>query len=112
VGPCLVVTVGSDLSEGVLEQVRATALDGIQRDAAQSVILELTGVPFLDTRDFLELRKIIRMGALLGARTVVVGLKPGIIMHLMAADAEVSDVEACLGLDEALQRLGARGSRA
>jgi anti-anti-sigma regulatory factor len=106
-----VVTVGSDLSEEVLEQVRTTTLDGIQLDGAHSAILELTGVPFLDTRDFTELRKIVRMGGLLGARVMLVGLKPGIIMHLMAADVDVSGIEACLGLDEALQRIGARDPR-
>lgn len=111
VGPCLVVTVGSDLSEEVLEQVRTTTLDGIQLDGAHSAILELTGVPFLDTRDFTELRKIVRMGGLLGARVMLVGLKPGIIMHLMAADVDVSGIEASLGLDEALQRIGARDPR-
>ena len=108
VGSCLVVSVSTDLSDGVLEHVRSITLHGIKQQAAQSAILDLTAVPFLDMVEFEELRKILRMGALLGARVVLAGLRPGIIRHLMASDADVRGVESCLGLEEALHMLGAR----
>lgn len=106
VGNCLVVTVTQDLSEGVLEEARRAALDGIQRDGAKVAILELTAVPFMDTHEFAQLRSVGHMVELLGARAAFVGLRPGIIAHLMAADADTRGVTAFLGLDEALAAFG------
>jgi len=102
---CLVVTVSQDLSGDMLDEVRRVALDGIQRDGAQSAIFELSAVPFMDSVEFGELRKIARMAEMLGARVIFVGLKPGIIVHLLDADADVGGVHACLGLDEALHAI-------
>ena len=55
-----------------------------------------------------ELRKIARMAEMLGAKVIFVGLKPGIIVHLLEADADVHGVRAFLGLDEALHALEQR----
>lgn len=102
---CLVVTVSRDLGGGTLDELRRTTLDGVQRDGALAVILELSGVPFMDSREFQEMRRVMRMAELLGARCAVVGLRPGIIMHLMDCDADVDGLHATLGLDEALQAM-------
>ena len=109
VGACLVVTLGRDLGAGALDAVRQVLLDGVQRGGAASVILDCSGVPFMDSHEFGELRKVLRMAELLGARCVLVGLQPGIIVHLMAVDADVRGLQAMLGLDEALQALGGSG---
>jgi rsbT antagonist protein RsbS len=108
VGACLVVSVATDLSAGTMEHLRGITLQGIEREGATSAVIDLTAVPFLDLHEFDEVRKIIRMGALLGARVMLAGLRPGIVAHLMAANADVSGVHACLGLEEALHALGAR----
>ena len=61
----------------------------------------------MDTQEFKSLRDIARMAAMLGSKVIFVGLNPGIIIHLMASDADVSGMHACLGLDEALQKVRA-----
>lgn len=109
VGDCLVVTLGRDLGGGTLEAVRQVTLDGVQRDGAASVIVDASGVPFMDSQEFTDLRKVMQMARLLGARCVLVGLRPGIIMHLMASDTPVDGLEAMLGLDEALRALDGSG---
>jgi rsbT antagonist protein RsbS len=105
VGNCLVVTISQDLSGGMLDEIRRVALNGIQKDGATSAIFELSAVPFMDTQEFKSLRDIARMAAMLGSKVIFVGLNPGIIIHLMASDADVSGMHACLGLDEALQKV-------
>jgi rsbT antagonist protein RsbS len=102
---CLVVTVSRDLGAGTLDEVRRVTLDGVQRDGAGAVILELSGVPYMDSREFEDLRRVLHMAELLGARCMMVGLRPGIIMHLMDRDADVKGLHAMLGLDEALQAM-------
>ena len=106
-GNCLVVTISQDLSGGMLDEIRRVALNGIQKDGATSAIFELSAVPFMDTQEFKSLRDIARMAAMLGSKVIFVGLNPGIIIHLMASDADVSGMHACLGLDEALQEVRA-----
>lgn len=108
VGHCLVVTVTRDLSEGVLDAAREATLEGVQRNGAKAAILELTAVPFMDSHEFTQVRSIARMAELLGARTAIVGLQPGIIAHLMATDVDTAGMLAFLGLDEALATLDAR----
>jgi len=61
----------------------------------------------MDAHEFHALRQVLRMAGVLGARTMLVGLQPGIIMHLMECDADVDGLHAMLGLDDALRSLGA-----
>lgn len=102
---CLVVTVSRDLGADTLDEVRRVTLDGVQRDGAGAVILELSGVPYMDSHEFEELRRIMHMAGLLGARSMLVGLRAGIIMHLMDCDVDVRGLPAMLGLDEALHAM-------
>jgi rsbT antagonist protein RsbS len=104
---CIVVTISQDLSGSMLDEIRRVALNGIQKDGATSAIFELSAVPFMDTQEFKSLRDIARMAEMLGSKVIFVGLNPGIIIHLMASDADVSGMHACLGLDEALQKVQA-----
>ncbi len=106
---CLVVTVSRDLGGGTLDAVRQVMLEGVQRDGAASVIVDTSGVPFMDSHEFVALRRVMHMAELLGARCVLVGLQPGIIVHLMASDTPVDGLRAMLGLDEALQVLKGHG---
>lgn len=106
---CLVVTLSRDLGGDTLEQARRVTLDGVRLGGALAVILDASGVPFMDSCEFDGLRKLMHMAEMLGARCVLVGLRPGIIMHLMSCDANVDGLRAMLGLDEALQAM--RGTR-
>ena len=106
---CLVVTVSRDLGGGTLDEIRRVTLEGVQRDGASGVILEVSGVPFMDSHEFQDLRRVMHMAELLGARCMLVGLRPGIIMHLMDSDVDVRGLRAVLGLDEALHAM--RGLR-
>lgn len=105
VGSALVVTLGRDLGGATLEHLTKVALDGIQHGGASAVIVDVTGVPFMDAAEFRGLQGVLRMAALLGARTMLVGLQPGIIMHLMDCDVDTSGLHAVFGLDEALQSM-------
>lgn len=107
VGVALVVTLGRDLGGPTLDQLRHVALDGIQHGGATTVIIDASGVPFMDVGEFRSLRQVLDMASLLGARSMLVGLQPGIIMHLMDCDADVDGLHAMLGLDEALRAIEA-----
>lgn len=106
---CLVVTLSRDLGGDTLDQARKVTLDGVQSGGASAVIMDASGVPFMDSHEFDGLRRLMHMAELLGARCMLVGLQPGIIMHLMSCDANVDGLRAMLGLDDALRAM--RGIR-
>ena len=107
----LVVTVTRDLGDGAIAAVRASALEGAHRLGARRVVLDLSAVPFLDLAEFDELRAVVRAIDLVGASTTVVGLRPGIIMHLVESGADTSGIHATLGLEEALGEGAGSGGR-
>jgi hypothetical protein len=45
------------------------------------------------------------MASILGARSILVGLQPGIVSSLIALDCDVDGVEAAADLDDAFRRL-------
>ena len=97
-----VVTVTRDLGDGALAAIRGAAIDGAHRLGARRVILDLSAVPFLDLAEFEAIRRIAHAVGLVGSETIVVGLRPGIIMHLVESGADTSGIRATLGLEDAL----------
>jgi rsbT antagonist protein RsbS len=107
----LVVTVTRDLGDDVIPSMRGAALEGVHQLGCGHVVLDLSGVPFLDLAEFEALRGMARSIGLLGASATVAGLRPGIIMHLMERGADTSGIRATLGLEEALELFGERPGR-
>lgn len=105
VGQNIIVTLGHDLSGGVLAEVKRITLHDIHRYRAQAVIFEVSALQFIDTHEFSELKNIMKMVEVLGATSVFSGFKPGIVMYLIESDVDLSGIQACYGLDEALEFL-------
>lgn len=111
VGGCLVVTLPAEVMPQVFDEVRARTLEGLRRGGAGHVVFELSAVQVLDLEDFDTLRAIASMALLLGARPMLVGLRAGIVMHLVDVDADTSGLEAARDLEEALARAAGDGGR-
>lgn len=107
---CLVLTLGSDLAGSALARLRNLLIEELRELPANAVVFDLGALCFLDGHEFTELRSIARMVDMLGSPTIFVGLRPGVIMHLMRLDADTAGLRTALGLDEALQQLGIIGS--
>ena len=77
---------------------------------ATRVLLDVSGIVSLDEHEYEHLVATARMLRLLGAGTVLVGMRPGVVVALAALDADLSalpgalDVEQGLGLPLDLQR--------
>ena len=103
---CLVASVQVDLNDGVIQQLADNLLEALRMQGARGVILDLSGVSIMDAEEFAALRKIERMAALMGARTVFAGLKPGVVSALIDLDADVSKLAASRSLDDAFALIG------
>jgi rsbT antagonist protein RsbS len=92
---CVVASIQVDLSEEVLDQFRIDLLELIGSSGA--------GVEVMDFQDFDALRRTIAMARLMGSRTVLSGLKAGVVSSLVELEADTEDIVAALDLDDAFR---------
>jgi anti-anti-sigma factor len=94
-------------------QVRSALLAAIEQHGAEVVILDITGVPVVDTAVAQALVGTAMAANLLGAESVLVGITPSVAETLVSLGVDLStlttrsDLQG--GLDYALGRLHARG---
>jgi rsbT antagonist protein RsbS len=97
----VVASIQVDLDDAVLARFRDDLLRRIQETDASGVIFDLSGLETLDCYEFAGLRGIVTMAKIMGAESVLVGLKPGVVSALIAAGAEVDGLLAAIDLDAA-----------
>lgn len=102
---CLVASLQGDLDVDGLDRFRTDLLERVHASQALGVILDVGGVEVLDSHDFEQLRRTISMVALLGARSVLVGLGAGTISALVDLDVDVSGVVGALDVEDAFRLL-------
>jgi rsbT co-antagonist protein RsbR len=91
-------------------QITQRLLRTIRDTQARVVILDITGVPLVDTGVANHLMKTIAAARLLGARGVIVGISPEIADTLVSLNVEFAGIETYFslrqGLEAALRQLG------
>jgi rsbT antagonist protein RsbS len=102
---CLVASIQLDLTTELLRRFQQDLLQRIKSTGVSAVILDVTGVEIMDVDDYELLRRSMAMASIMGARSILVGLRAGIVASLIALDANVDGVEAAADVDDALQRL-------
>jgi rsbT antagonist protein RsbS len=107
---CLIVSLQVDLDEPMLRQLRTDLLERLRATRVEHVILDVGGLEILDAREFEEVRRTLRMAEIMGARTVLVGLRAGIVSSLVDLQVDVGGLTATIDMDEAF-RILERGGR-
>ena len=85
----LVVPLVGHMDTGRSAQLTATLLESIQRYHSESVIIDITGVPVVDTAIANHLITATRASELLGARCVIVGVSPHIAHTIAQIDIDL-----------------------
>ncbi len=85
------------------KQITQSLLRTIQETQAHVVILDISGVPLVDTKVANHLIKTIRAARLLGARGIVVGISPEIADTLIALDITFEGIETYFSLRQGLE---------
>jgi len=101
----LVASIQVDLDEGVLERFRHELLTRLHQTGSRGVILDVSGLQTLDSDEFAALRSVITMTTIMGAESLLVGLRPGIVSSLIEADADVDGLATAIDLDAAFDHL-------
>ena len=95
-----------------MARIRETLLHEVSRSAARVVLLDVTGVPIIDTHVAGEIIQLARSVRLLGGTTIMVGIRPEMAQTLVNLGVDVSEMKprATLaeGLEGALALLGVR----
>lgn len=110
-GVIVMSLVGSIDSERAVA-ITAEMLNGIERYDARIVILDITGVPVVDTRVAKILLESARAAQLMGCQTVLTGIRPEIAQTMVELGMEVTDLvsrsELQGGMEYALEEMGLR----
>jgi rsbT antagonist protein RsbS len=101
----VVASIQVDLDENVLDRFREDLLRRIHETSSSGVILDVSGLETLDSEEFATLRRIITMSTIMGAQSVLVGLRPGVVSSLIEAGADVDGLLAASNLDAAFAML-------
>ncbi|WAS93550.1 PAS domain-containing protein [Nannocystis punicea] len=75
-----------------VERVLQTLLDGVATSRARTVILDITGVPEIDAQTADALLRAARSAALLGAESVITGIRPGLAATLVSLGADLGSI--------------------
>jgi len=101
----VVASIQVDLDEDVLTLFREDLLRRIHETGSRGVILDVSGLETLDSDEFAALRRIITMSTIMGATSVLVGLRPGVVSALIEAGADTDGLQAAINLDAAFALL-------
>ena len=103
----IVATVQVDLVGEVLRQFGADVLATIERTRARALLIDLSSIQVMDVFDFESLREVAKMALLMGTKTILVGLRPGVAANLAELDAETSGLLTARTVEHALAVLNA-----
>jgi rsbT antagonist protein RsbS len=102
----IVASIQIDLSEEVILQFRNDLLSLLQSSGARGVIVDLSGIEIMDLEDFEALRKTMSMVEVMGAQTIIAGLRAGVVSSLVELGANIKKITAVPNLDEAFKLTG------
>ncbi len=85
-----------------MEDVQARALLAIERERAHTLILDVTGLPGLDNDAATALIALVAQAKLLGARCIVVGLRPAVAEALVSLALPLDELETLSSLQTAV----------
>ena len=101
----VVASIQVDLDDDVLARFQEDLLRRVHETGSAGVILDLSGLETLDSHELSALRHIIAMLKIMGAESVLVGLRPGVVSALIDAGADVDGLQAAINLDAAFDLL-------
>jgi rsbT antagonist protein RsbS len=101
----LFASINVELQEEGWRRFQQDLLERLHSSAVSGAVLDLSGVEILDSRDFEAIRRVTAMATLMGARTVLSGLRPGVVSSLIEMDVDLDGLEATATPDDAFELL-------
>jgi len=99
----LVMPLVGDLDSARLQLVQEQALLALEKTSARSLVLDITGVPVVDTTIAQGLLQVVQAARLLGAEVILVGIRPEVAQSIVGLGIDLqytrtsSDLQTALG---------------
>jgi DNA-binding LacI/PurR family transcriptional regulator/anti-anti-sigma regulatory factor len=103
-GVLLIPLIGA-LDSARAQQIIGAALEGVRLERATDVLIDVTGVPIIDSQIAGALIRLARMTGLLGARTTLVGVRPEIAQSIVGLGIDLLDLRTSPTLAAAISML-------
>ncbi|MCE5231627.1 STAS domain-containing protein, partial [bacterium] len=98
----LMVTMPARMSGETIRAVGDEVLERLATMPVRTLIIDMTMVESIDSREFESLARIARVVRLMGWPTVFSGMQPGVVSALMDLDVDTSGIVAVRCVDDAL----------
>jgi rsbT co-antagonist protein RsbR len=85
-----------------LDLIETAALRALERSSAQTLLLDITGVPAVDTTVARGLVQVANAVQLLGAEVILVGITPAVAQALVGLGLDLARIKACASLQEGI----------
>ncbi len=105
----LLVPLQGDIGDEQISQLRVDILARIERDNPKGLVIEVSGLEFLDSYLCGVIASIAAAAKLMGVRSVVAGLSPIIAITLETMGVGFGEIQTALSLEDALPTLGITG---
>lgn len=107
----LLVPVQGDIDDAQAEELVNDVLERVQRAGCDGLLIDLSGVWTLDSHLCSVMVRLSRSAALMGARTIVSGMRPEIAMTIQAMGISLGGIQTVATLEDALAAMGVRSER-
>jgi rsbT antagonist protein RsbS len=102
----LIVAIHGSLHDRQALQLQEDILLKIEQTGANGLVLDISAVPIMDSYIARILNNIARNAQLMGAQSVIVGMRPVIAITLVTMGLEFENLETAKNLDGAIDLLG------
>lgn len=107
----LIVPLQGDITDSQMDALTMRVLEHIRDRDTDGLVLDASGVWLLDSHLCSELGRLAGAARLMGARPVLCGLSPTVVLTLQSMGIELEGVDTTLGMEAALELLGVDGPR-
>ena len=101
----LVATIEGAVDAGALSTLIDSLSEAQDAQRVDSVVFEVSACEMMDVEEFSTLQKAVHATDWLGMRTIVAGLKPGIVAYVVSSGVDLGNLRAALDLEYALEAL-------
>jgi len=85
-----------------LQDIQRRALGALEHSAARRLLLDITGVPIVDSQVAQGLLTVVQAARLLGAKVVLIGIRPEVAQSLVQLGIDLANVMTSVDLQTAL----------
>lgn len=102
IGPTLLATIQVDLYDTVVDAFQNDVLEEIERTSANGLIIDISALETVDSYVARMLANTAKMARLMGAETVIVGMRPAVAGTLVRMGYYMEGITTALSLEEGL----------